>query len=333
MTKEDFLAQLKELSATGQLSRDEVLAALGQTPVNSPEQGLAKTNNHFAMANILYGLGGLIVVAGIIFLIIQMWDSFGAAAQILVTLGSAMSLYIAATLLYQYKKVSFISLVLFTIAAILMPIGIYITLYHLSPGGNIWLGQLIMAGIPTVVYFASAKLHKHPLLLFIAILLSTWASYALVGLLLDGSSLTSETLARLWTYFTLMVGISYSLLGYSFQVKAETKLSAPLYFLGAGTALGAGYTLTFMQDMWVFLFFLLILLAIYLSTAIRSQSFLVLGALALMAHLTHISFKYFANSFGWPLALIISGFLIIAIGYATVFISQRFIKNTSQSTV
>ena len=197
MNKEDLLAQLKELTATGQLSRDEVLVALGQPSSSAPERLPVKQGRHFEMATILYGLGGLIVVAGFIFLIIQIWDSFSAAAQILVTLGSAMALYIAGTLLYQYKKINLISLVLFTAAAILMPIGIYVTLYHLSPGGNVWLGQLIIAGIPAAVYLLTARLNKHPLLLFIAILLSTWAIYALVGLLLDGSNLTGEALVKM----------------------------------------------------------------------------------------------------------------------------------------
>lgn len=326
MTKEEVLANLKQLVERGEIGREELLDAAGFADQLGEMPPVKKEEHRIDIAKILYGIGGLIVIAGVVFLIQQMWDSFGAAAQILATLGSAMAIYISAVLLQQYPKTRLVSLVLFVVAGVLLPVGIFVTLHNLSPGGNEWLGQLIIAGIPALVYFATYHLFKNKLLFLMAVLFATWAIYTLVGLMLDGAYLNNDTRGEIWAYLTLLVGTAYILLGYGGENEASDKVTGIYYLLGAGGVLGAGFALTFMRDSWIMVYFLLILAAIYMSTFLRSRAFLIFGALALMGHLTHISWEYFADSFGWGLALIFSGFLIIGIGYGTVALHQRFIQ-------
>lgn len=324
MTKSELLQEIQRLSAKGEISEAELLQSYrAGSGIPAPQK---HSYLHLDITKILYGIGGIIVISGLVFLIMQAWDSFGASAQIMVTLGSAIALYISAVLLTQVKQYgNALSLTLFLISAVIMPIGIFVTLYHLSPGDNVWLGQIIIAGLPTTLYFFSYNLYKKPLLLLISLLFFTWTLTAFLGYIMDEANITAN-LAEIWNYWALAVGVSYILLGYSFAKTNNRQLSSVLYFLGSGASLIAGYALTFIQDPWIIIYFLLILSVIYLSTALRSRILLIFGAMALIAHLTHISFQYFANSLGFPLALIISGFLIIGIGYGSLVINRRFVS-------
>lgn len=324
MTRDETLQSIKYLASQGVLTESEVLQAYREGSGTS-ESLKATLEHHLTITKVLYGLGGIIVVAGIIFLIGQMWDSFGAGAQVFVTLGSAIALYVAAVLLHSYKQWQSLATLFFVMAAAVMPVGIYVTLFHVATGGDAWMGQLIMAGIPAVVYFASYWLFRRPILFLIGQLFATWAMYAIVGRLLEDSGASSEFVGNVWAYVTLLVGLVYTYLGYAFIPTDKKDLTGVLYFLGSASALAAGFALTFLQDPWILIYFLLILAAMYVSTVLKSRSMLIFGAIALIAHLTHVSFEYFADSLGWPLALIISGFIIIGVGYGTVVLHKRFI--------
>ena len=53
---------------------------------------------------------------------------------------------------------------------------------------------------------------------------------------------------------------------------------------------------------------------------------LVLGSLYLMGYIMKITAEYFSDSLGWPVSLVLVGFALIAIGYATFMMNQRFMK-------
>ena len=69
----------------------------------------------------------------------------------------------------------------------------------------------------------------------------------------------------------------------------------------------------------------LIFAAFYGSIYLKSRSMLTLAALFLMGHIVQLTARYFVNSIGWPVALIAVGFLIIAIGYGTLYLNKKFI--------
>ena len=56
-----------------------------------------------------------------------------------------------------------------------------------------------------------------------------------------------------------------------------------------------------------------------LSVAIlQSRMLLVLSTFALIAYIIYFTAEYFADSIGWPVALILLGFTIIGIGYFSI---------------
>jgi membrane-bound ClpP family serine protease len=64
---------------------------------------------------------------------------------------------------------------------------------------------------------------------------------------------------------------------------------------------------------------------VFLSTQLKSRAMLVWGTIFFMAYLIKISAEYFADSVGWPAALIISGLAMIAVGYYAFRIKKQYI--------
>jgi hypothetical protein len=87
--------------------------------------------------------------------------------------------------------------------------------------------------------------------------------------------------------------------------------------LGAGLSLGG-----FWDILYIGLVFGVILLSVYL----KSRAFLIFGALFLMAYLIKITGEYFADTIGWPIALIFAGFAVIGVGFVAYYINKEYIS-------
>jgi hypothetical protein len=65
-------------------------------------------------------------------------------------------------------------------------------------------------------------------------------------------------------------------------------------------------------------------LLIWLSTIARSRTLLGVGTCAMIGYLVWFTGEYFADSLGWPLALVIIGVLFIALSVLAVRINRRY---------
>ena len=79
--------------------------------------------------------------------------------------------------------------------------------------------------------------------------------------------------------------------------------------------------------MWEILFPGIVFGVVFLSVYLKSKSFLVFGSIYLMAYILKLTKEYFADSMGWPLALVISGLLLIGIGYAAFALNKKYIDS------
>jgi len=86
----------------------------------------------------------------------------------------------------------------------------------------------------------------------------------------------------------------------------------------------------FDSELWQFLYFLVIFGGLYLSIYLKSQIILVMSTIFLIAHISYITSEYFADSLGWPISLVILGFIFIGLGYASVNINKKYINSTEQ---
>ncbi len=66
---------------------------------------------------------------------------------------------------------------------------------------------------------------------------------------------------------------------------------------------------------------------LFLSINLKSGSFLTFGTLFIMAYILKITAEYFTRGLGWPLALVIAGLMLIAIGYLSFYLKKKYISS------
>ncbi len=90
---------------------------------------------------------------------------------------------------------------------------------------------------------------------------------------------------------------------------------------GALSLLGFGITIGGFFD----IFYILILFAgFYGSIYLKSRAMLLFSSLFLMAHMIKLTSRFFVDSLGWPISLIIIGFLIIGVGYGSYQVKKKY---------
>lgn len=278
------------------------------------------------LTNIFYAIGAIVVLTGIIILVAQHWHEIGFIGRLLVTAGVAAVAY-AAGLIFRSPEQRTLSQVFFTIAAVLAPMGAYVILTENEIGFGLVEQAIIAVGLAILFGFARFLTQGSVLVLYVIFYL-TWAYYTI---LLKALEQVAYVPSDLLTWATVVAGIAYVLIGYAYR-EAQTTLVGEregrsvktiLYGLGTLAALGAGISL---NGVWDIAYIPLLFVAFYLGVFLRTRTMLVLAALFLIAHLIYLTSEYFADVTGWPIALIICGFIIIGIGYGTFYVMRKYMR-------
>lgn len=287
---------------------------------------VSSKNTTNKIAEIVYFLGGLIVVVGIVFLVGQHWGELSGFVKILVSLGVALAAYILAFLCdlnhipMRFHK---LSNVFYVIAGLLLPVGLFVTfsVAHLD------VTSLAMTTMMTLLLAAAfvvpAVYFKRTTLWFFAIVFSTAFFFALTQHL--------DFFDYQYTlYRFLIVGLVYGFLAYAIRNSEVKRLVGPLYTFGSAFFLGSALILGGLDVIpqthnvvWELLFPLCGLGVIFWGAHMHSWSLRVVGVIFVMLYLVKLSFQYFAASMGWPIALIVMGILLVALGFVVVKISTK----------
>lgn len=326
MTKNDLLTSITEASAARTISEADILEAFqkGQGEIKQP------LRRKLSIINILYALGGLIVVIGIVLFFQQRWETLTSTARILVTLGSSIAAYATGIALTKVKNLSGVAWSFFLIFALLAPFGIFITLDTLNYTSPFMSYENIIYSIMFAWVLSSFFLLKLNIFRVFSIIFGSFLYFSVTGAFLERNPAIQVDTA--FQYRFLFLGISYLLLGYSWQKVAAT-LTQWMYavgtvmFLGAALALG-GYAPA-ANRFWEIIFIGLNFGIMFLSVTLKSRAMLVMGSLFLMGYIMKITAEYFSDTLGWPISLILAGFALIGIGYGTFMMNQRYIKKIS----
>ncbi len=303
----------------GEISREEILRATESSP--------QKPTSHFSTTKMLYILGGAIVLIGIIIFISQIWSNIGSAGRITVTLGLGLLMTVIGSILLKNKPGENIGSVFHTIGGLLIPGGAVVTLseFHVN-NASLW-PVTITFGIIFLFYILLDVAHKTAVLTFFTIANATAFIYLLTESLLNGAFYMHSSV---YAYLTMALGASYLLLGREFQngkYAWNAKLVSMLYFFGSLGFLGAAFSRVFDSTLWRAIYFLIVVGGLFLATKFKSRAILVTSTIFLIAHISYITSKYFADSIGWPISLVILGFVFIALGYISIRINRTYIKS------
>ncbi len=324
MDKQELLNELAAAQQQGIVSREEVLAVFDRQPAAETDINLRK----LTVSNILYSIGGAIVVLGVSIFVYQNWDLLNSFTRILVTLGTGIAAYIVGVALTRQEKYQEVSLAFFLISAIMMPIGMGVTLYEANFDTSSTGIQSLIAGSMTLVYLASFWAFRSSLFVFFEIIFGTWFYYVFTSFLVQANPIFVDN--KWFEYRTFVAGLSYMLLGYYFTKSKYAGLTTWLNTVGVVSFLGAALALGGWSPgasaFWEIIFPGLVFGVIFLSIHIKSRAYLTFGSIFLMIYILKITGEYFSTSFGWPVSLIIAGLALIVVGYFTVVLNKKYIR-------
>jgi hypothetical protein len=336
MDKQQIIAFIEEQLTAGKLSREDLLLVanngippiIDASPISNVIQLPNKEESSRNLISTFYGIGAIIALVGVIILVGQNWTEIGFIGRILVTLGISLVTYIGAFLLNRSSQ-RVISQVMFTISCALAPLGTYVLLHEANIDFG-WPYQFYTACILFVIFGFALWASKRNILVIITVGFATWAYYSLISKIFE-----LDYSGDLIKWATMLLGLSYILLAHGYQSistaidiadeKEKKAVRNALYGLGTLGVLGAGI---FIGGFFDIIFIALIFAAFYGSVYLKSRSMLIFGALFLMAHIIKLTSKYFVDSIGWPVALIVVGFLVIGVGYLTFSLNKKYISTS-----
>lgn len=309
MDKQQIITFIQQQIAEGKITKGD-LDSLSTTLPTSDHDHPAKN-----LINVFYAIGTIIVIIGVIILITQNWSDIGFIGRIVTTLGISLGAYVAGLLLRKPEQ-DRLSQVMFTISFVLVPFGSYIFLQEAVIDFTSGV-QIITALIWAIVFGTALYIKRKNILVLFTIALVTWAYYALavkvfaVGYYYDFGFIK-------WA--TMIVGVSYLLIAYK---HASDVVRNTLYAFGTLAILGAGISIGGVFDI---VFIALIFAGFYGSVFLKNRAMLILSAIFLTAHIIKLTSKYFVNSISWPVVLIAVGFVVIGVGYMTLYLNRKYIS-------
>lgn len=321
MEKQEILQNIKALAAQKAITREEIVAAYDEGA--GVDSILTKK---LGIAEILYYIGGAIVFLGITILISQNWTILSFPTKLAATLGAAIAAYVVGLLFSRTEKLETVGSAFYFISALVLPVGLGVAFDHAGFDTGSAGVQSLISGIALGFFLLSYAAFRKSMFTLFSVLFGTWFFFAFTNFLVNGNPLFDW---RFFAYRTLLVGLSYILIGYAFAKGEKFSLSGFLYgfgilgFLGAALALGGWSPAE--NVFWEIIFPGLALATLFVSVHLKSKSFLTFGSLFLMAYILKITGEYFTNSLGWPFALVLAGLMLIAVGYLYVYLKKRYL--------
>jgi hypothetical protein len=312
------LEQIVSLAREHHLTVAEIGAALvdGPKPVR---EGRARA----VLMRVLGYLGGTFVFAGVAAFIALQWDAMNSAARVVITLGSGIAACALAILASRDVRFEKAVPPLFLIAAALEPTGMLVAFSEFGSGGDARWAALVTAGVValqfsvifTVLPAPSRVEGRQSMLLFLAVFFGTlfwWTAFDLLGFDDSGGA--------------LVLGASLVLAAIGTDRTPHSAITPSWYLFGAAGFLYGLFDLVERTPAEV-LFILAASGFVYLSAVIHSRTLLLVATAAILGYTGWFTGEHFANSLGWPLALVLFGLSMIGLSTLAFRIDRQYIRS------
>lgn len=314
MTKQDLLQELSIKMRMGEISKEDLSSLL--------KAELKQSIFKFSVTKMFYFLGAAIVIIGIVIFVAQIWEDLGSFGHILVTLGVGFLLTFLGSIIIKDKQDDMLGSVFHALGGVLIPGGAMVTLMEIASFDPKPIHIAIIFSIISMLYVLLNLIHKTPVLTLFTIANMT----ATIGAIIMSVNEVAPFTDTQFSYIAIIIGISYLILGQSFRNTWNSILTRPLYFASTFIIFTTTFELIYDSTLWEILYPFLALSGVYLSVYLRSKTILVVSTLALLAFISYVTGEYFADSIGWPLSLVILGFIFIGLGYTSININKKFIS-------
>ncbi len=307
------LADIVAIARRHALSADEIGAALGPATETASQH-----RRRDVVVRVLGLLGGTFVFAGICVFVALQWESMNAAARVVVTLGSGLAAFGLALLAARDARYHTASTPLFLIAAALEPTGMLVAFAEFGSGGDWRWASLVTCGAVGVQFGAIFGEVRRSTPLFLCVLFATlfW------GTALDLLDADASTLG-------LVVGGSVLLAAIGIDRTAHRAIVPAWYLIGEAVFLYGLFDAV--QSTPLELLFLLAAAGfVYASAVLHSRALLFVATAAILAYTGWFTSEHFADSVGWPLALIAFGLFMIGLSALAFRIDRDYVRVASK---
>ena len=302
------LVEIAQLAARHGLTLDEVAAAIGRP---APA---AETRARNVVITVLGVLGGTFVFAGVGVFIALQWDDMNAWSRVVATLGSGVAALALALLAARDDRFARAHTPLLLTAAALQPLGMLVAFDELGTGGDWRWASLATSGAMAVQFGALVPALQRSTPVFLAVLFGTlfwWTALDMVEA--DG------------TVIALVLGAGLVLASVGLARTRHRAITPPWYFVG-GAALLHGVFEAVERTPLEIVFLAAAAGTVYLSVVVHSRALLAVATLAILAYTGWFTSEHFADSIGWPLALIAFGIFMIALSAVAYRIDRDYVR-------
>jgi hypothetical protein len=306
--KQEALQDIVALVKHNQISLEEIKHALDASPA------LAFKPSSSVLSKLFGYIGGIFVFAGIGVFISMYWGDFGSAARVIVTLGTGLVAFIMAVLCLTDKRYDKAATPLLIASSILQPMGILVMLQEYSSGGDARHGLIFMSAYMLIQQGATFWAKRLSMLAFGAILFGC----ILLANLFDVWNWDGELIG-------MVIGVSLICVAYALQQSKHMAIAPFWYFVGGVILMWSVFEAVENTPLEL-LYLGLSALMIFLSTHVRSRALLGVGTLAMLIYIGYYTAKHFANTLGWPIALVVIGVALIALSSLAVRLNNKYIK-------
>lgn len=306
-SRDSALAEIAELARTHGLGAEEICAAL-ELPPAAPSRGPN------IIGRVLGYLGGVFVFAGLCVFVGTLWGEMNSAARIIATLGSGVAALVLFLLTHVQPRHRRLGPPLFLMAVVLQPTGLLVTFAEFSSGGEPMLAGLITAVVMAVQCGLIFQRFRGTMQLACTLAFAT--ATLLTGLELLG---VDENING------LVVGLSLFFVTRAVDSTRHRGITPLSYFAAAALIQLSWYQLV--EYSLLELSFVGVACAlVYASTAFKSKTLLASGTAGLLFYIGDFTSEHFADSIGWPLALILLGIVMMGLSTAAMRIHRRYIR-------
>jgi len=305
--KEEAIIEIVDLANRFGISQNEISNAL-----KKPDENVKKSNS---LMRLFTWLGGIFIFSGVSAYIFMFWGDMNSAMRIIITLGSGLTCYFLALAALNDERYKNSANVLFLIAAILETGGLFVTLYEIFGRSDDWHPASILVFSVMLIQQAATFISKKHV--FMLLYTTIFFAAALFATILDYIEIDNDLTATI-TGFSLLC-VCYGLIKTPYHY-----VMGFWYFIGSAIFFCGVFQL--LEDSIIEVLFVGISCFImYLSTVVRSNSLLFMGVIALLFYIAYFTEEHFLDSVGWPIALIVLGFVFIGISSFALKIKQKYI--------
>lgn len=308
LSKQDALSQISALISEAGLSESDLSSLLAKTVSKTG----ADEDSSSLLQRVMIYIGGLFIFTGICVYIGIVWEDVPPLERVIGTFGTGLVAFFLGLISLEDPRYSKASTPLFLIAAFLQPGGLFVLLDEYFPSSDdIVKAALVVFGFMTVQQFVAFASRNRSSLLFF----SLFFFYLFMLALLEKIDIDPRDSA-------MLLGLSGLYVSYGLTKTTHSRI-APFFFFFSGIFTAAASFDYFEESSFDVLLIGTSGGMIALSVFAKSRTLLTVGILSLLAFLGYFTDEYFKDVVGWPIAMIILGFLMIGISVFAVKLGRK----------